>query len=349
MNATSAPASNSADPNQQIATPVEGPQAVQNVSQALVQGALELSAIVEKRIARIRADYQGQINALTQQVNALIAQKNVSVRSAEHDALMREVENLRRESESWRQDRAGWERAHVEFENARTNWQHDRNALLEDRERLNKECETLRTTLEESQRERDALQQQLQTSQRENDEKIRQAVASAVHELETRARWSEATQPVSTPEQNAVLDSPQRLQEYPTMSSTLGTIASTRFPSPHDVSMQHDNIPVDREASPQSPTVTLHGGQSPPESPRIRVPGASLQGSRAARLVIRVPPPTGPVRKPIKPPVSPPTKEELQTIARVPIQRDSSDHGSPAKASDASTSSGSSSTSSSSP
>ncbi|KAH9849815.1 hypothetical protein C2E23DRAFT_888033 [Lenzites betulinus] len=390
--------------SQQIATTAEGQQAVQHVSQALVQGALELSAIVDRRLTRIREEHQAQINALTQQVNALVAQNNGGVRPEEHDALVREVEALRRESESWRQDRAGWDRANVEFENVRANWLQDREALSQDRERLQKECEGLRAALEESQRERTALQQQLENLQTSSDERMKEAVAAAVHELEARVRWLEATQSMPPPEQPTVLDqtdidpldifqSPQHLQEYPAMSSTLGTMTSTRSPSPLDVSMQVgmpqtvslispfefnpdidaffapilagqlDDPPVGHEVSPQSPTVTLRGGQSPPASPTIAIrrgttssvarsstlmsitaTATSSQSSGAARFVIRVPPSSEPVRKPIKTPISPPSKEELEMLVHVPTQKDSSSPvGSPAAKSTKSSSTSSSS------
>ncbi|OJT13148.1 hypothetical protein TRAPUB_10303 [Trametes pubescens] len=167
------------------------------------------------------------------------------------------------------------------------------------------------------------------------------------------------------------------------MSSTLGTMTPIKSPSLDSVPMQvrepqplalpqsfepeldaffasflrdsdaQVDDPPAADSPPRSPTITLRGGQSPSVARSLTmfsVTATSHSSTTATRrLVIRVPPSVGPVRKPIKSPVSPSTAEEMRTIVHVrsPSQ-DSSDAGSPTKSSDTSTSSSGSSSSSSS-
>ncbi|EIW55260.1 uncharacterized protein TRAVEDRAFT_66522 [Trametes versicolor FP-101664 SS1] len=324
------------------------------ISQALLQGALEISAIFERRVTDLRADYENTIRALVQERDALLARSNANTGPEVNGPLIEELEALRMQSESWRQERAQLERTLADYTNERAN-------SAQERTRLEQECEKLRQAREELQNDRTALLQECGRIQSEKDIKLQEsqeiitAKDASIQELEARVRWLESMQAASPSQPPTVLDqnqfdpvdifqSPLRLEAYATMSSTLGTMTPIKSPSLDSVPMQVDDPPA-ADSPPRSPTFTLRGAQSPSvaRSPTMFSVTATSHSSTTAtrRLVIRVPPSVGPARKPIKSPVSPSTAEELRMIVHVrsPSQ-DSSDAGSPTKpSSDTSTSS----------
>ncbi|OJT13149.1 hypothetical protein TRAPUB_10304 [Trametes pubescens] len=179
------------------------------ISQALMQGALEISAIFEKRLADLRADYEKTIRALAQERDALLARRTDP---EVNGTLVTELESLRMQSESWRQERAQLEHTLADYTNERANSAQEREMLLQDRLRLEQECEELRRAREQWQNERAALLQECGRMQSERDIKVQEsqeviaAKDASIQELEARVRWLESTQGASPSQPPTVLD-----------------------------------------------------------------------------------------------------------------------------------------------
>lgn len=175
------------------------------ISQALLQGALEISAIFERRVTDLRADYENIIRALVQERDALLARSNANTGPEVNGPLIEELEALRMQSESWRQERAQLERTLADYTNERAN-------SAQERARLEQECEELRQAREELQNERTALLQECGRIQSEKDIKLQEsqeiitAKDASIQELEARVRWLESIQAASPSQPPTVLD-----------------------------------------------------------------------------------------------------------------------------------------------
>ncbi|CDO77072.1 hypothetical protein BN946_scf184473.g16 [Trametes cinnabarina] len=334
----------------------QAPRQVQRqpqISQALLQGAREISAILERRMANLRAEYEEKLKMITRERDELLAQ---SSRGAEiPEAIANELEALRDE-------RDGHEQEHVQ-------WETERTALLKERARYQEECEELRKAQATLREEVLHLQKKLEEEVATKD--------AAIASLEERVKVLEATnapdQRPATVDQNPfdlldVSHSP-RLSDSAMppdiFSSTLGTISpqqdsvpmQVRTPPslalPFDLGAEFDDLFTSLgpdQSPPKSPTITIRGGQSPSvaRSPTLVSLAGASSSSSATRLVIRVPPaPSGSAqkpRKPIKPPITPPTEEEMMNFIHVPRMQDSSDEVSPSGSSSGSPSTDSSAT-----
>ncbi|KAI0676572.1 hypothetical protein C8Q78DRAFT_998380 [Trametes maxima] len=324
------------------------------ISQALLQGTREISALFEKRLSAYRAGYEAEIRGLKQERDALLAaQNNVLDQAITANA----PTALQEEREQWEQTRADLECTQADYASKSSKWEEERNAILEERKLMEEERAQLQRERGEWQKERDAMQNEIQRVQSESDKKLRELVVTkdaVIATLETRVRALESTQNgspglSSSLQQNHVnsLDvfrsTPQSMT-LADMSSTLGTTTPTKSPSLDSMPMQINGQPGQIMSPPMSPTTTLRGGRSPSMGGSSTlgtfpsISNMSTSESTPRRLVIRVPPSTGKARKPIKPPVSPGTEQERNTVAHVPPSRDSSDTGSPAKSSSGSTS-----------
>ncbi|KAI0630992.1 hypothetical protein C8Q77DRAFT_176865 [Trametes polyzona] len=344
------------------------------ISPALLRGGRELTAYFEKRLASFRAEYEERIRTLTQERDAALASRASNTPGPVDNALLyHEIENLRQENENFKNERARWERAEIQHANERLTWENEiRRLRVENREAAQAREELLKAQ-EAWQQERAALQQQYETLRRESDAKLQEVIASKdaiIQELEARAKWLESAQAGQSVEQPTVRDSDQNKFDaldifqsppqpestyHPSSSTTMGTISSINSPTSDNVAMQVDE--PSRPSPPKSPTVTLRGGHSPTgtmhdgRSPSPSVarsptmfsvssdPRPPVDRPEPTRLVIRVPPPSDPVRKPLKSPVSPVTEEERKTIVQIPPMQGSSDGGSPSKTSTTSVSS----------
>ncbi|KAI0642553.1 hypothetical protein C8Q79DRAFT_982657 [Trametes meyenii] len=328
------------------------------ISQALLQGTREISALFETRLSAFRVGYEAKIQELIQERDALLASQGDAINQAvAADALAA----LQGECEQWEQTRAQSECMRAEYATESAKWEEERKAILEERKRMEDERAQLQKEREEWRKERDAMQNEIQRVQSESDKKLRELVLSKdttiatlemrVKALESIRNGSPGPRPPSSPQQNQVdpmdvFRATPLSMTFADMSSTLGSATPTKSPSldPAPMQVDVDGQPEPPTSPPMSPTTTLRGGRSPSMGRSSTlgtfpsVSNVSTMESTPRRLVIRVPPSVGKVRKPIKPPVSPGTEQERNTVAHVPPSRDSSDAGSPAKSSSGSTS-----------
>ncbi|KAI0350893.1 hypothetical protein OH77DRAFT_1593282 [Trametes cingulata] len=299
---------NGAEPNHAKALPARPEQ----ISQALLDGARELSALLEKRVATLRAEYEDRLRALTQERDGLLAKlgdgsANIARSAEDFDA-------FQQERASWQQDRAEWWRLQARHVTERGAWEEERRLLVEERDRLRQEAEELRKAREEWESERVSLRQQLEQAQLEQEKQLQELAAAkiaTIDGLEAQVQWLEAAQNDPGAQLDAgfnpsefdplnILQSPPRSTTYAGMSSTLGTSTPARSPSqdpmamqvrtppptflPLDVGWEFDwylaplpdaQVDAPRPQSPsKSPTLSLRGGQSPPKPTVIRDHGA---------------------------------------------------------------------------
>ncbi|KAI0367682.1 hypothetical protein BV20DRAFT_970246 [Pilatotrama ljubarskyi] len=279
----------------------------EHLSQALLEGARELSALFEKRVASIRADYEEKIRALMQERESLI----LGGGSAKHTQLAEAPDAFQQERESWQQDRAEWRRTQAQHASERESWEKERQSLLEERDKLRQEAEALRKAREGWQKERAILQQQLEQARLEHETKLEEltaATTATIEGLQLRVQWLEGGpearlhSAIDQIQFNSldIFQSPPRSATYAGMSSTLGTSTPIRSPSQDPMAMQvgtpppmsfpfdvgseldwlfapdlHDQVdgPPPAQSPPKSPTLSLRGGPSPPRSPTVTARG----------------------------------------------------------------------------
>ncbi|KAI8976655.1 hypothetical protein BD414DRAFT_580362 [Trametes punicea] len=274
-----------------------------HISPALLQGAREISAILERRMAALRAEYEQKIQALTRERDELLAHNAAG--AALPQEVSEELEALRQERERHSEERARWEDERASWEEERSQWSQEREVSQEKLSRYQKECEELQNTQKELQLENSRMQG-------DYEQKLQELAASkdaSIANLEERIKWLEAAQdapleqPTTSLDQNQfdpldIFCSPQQSPVQPERSSgTRGTASPSRDPVPMQVrthlslafpfdfeseldailapllDAQIDEPHISTPSPPKSPTITLREAHSPPKSPTITLRG----------------------------------------------------------------------------
>lgn len=157
------------------------------VSPALVHGAQLFTAIFEHRTKELRAHYDEQIRALTQERDALAAKAKESA----HTELAQEVISLRAERGQWLVERSHWEAERASWREQVMKWAEERNEMAKSREeQLRRQSELA----QEVQRLRDEL---LRAGNAQTQEAASSSLLSTMQATEMK---SEPGQPETTVE-----------------------------------------------------------------------------------------------------------------------------------------------------
>ncbi|KAI9066847.1 hypothetical protein FKP32DRAFT_1609797 [Trametes sanguinea] len=201
------------------------------VSQALIQGAREIAAILERRIANVRAEYEEQLQSITRERDELLAQKSSE---GIPQIISDELEALRDDRDGHEQERAQWENERAAFLQERARYERECEALRKSQQELQEEVLRLRRTLEEELASRDAtiatLQERLKSQPEPQQEALR-----IQHKMEKEVGWRDVLI-AALQERVKFLEAPQSREvepPQPAIPDQTGFDSVDVFQSPH--------------------------------------------------------------------------------------------------------------------